>query len=202
MAKSQWLNIDPASGNGNGTIRNTATVHTGRVARETTVTVSGTGVAVPATYKAKQKPKEEFVTFTDGMEMSAPKGGGAVTVKGKSNSQSLTFSWVGAVEDVTLPENYTANGTPTANGANIDGDPGASAEFDFSVPFTFPANDTVKEVGRVLKVAANGGQEAQITIKQAAGDAFITVEPQEITLEADGSEVTVTVKSNTQWTAE
>lgn len=202
MAKQPWLNIDPASGNGNGTIRNTASVHTGRVTRETTVTVRGTGVSSPATYKAKQKPKEEFVSFDNGSEMSAPKGGGTVTVQGKSNSQALTFSWVGEVDDVPLPGNYTANGEPTANGADIDGDPGAANEYAHSVLFNFPANNTVEEVERVLKVTAKGGQEAQITINQAAGDAFITVDPQEITLEADGSEVIVTVKSNTQWTAE
>lgn len=202
MAKSPWLSIDPASGNGNGSIRNTASVHTGRVARETTVTVRGTGVSSPATYKAKQNPKAEFVSFDDGAEMSAPKGGGTVTVNGKSNSQALTFAWVGDAGEVELPENYTANGAPTANGADIEGDPGAANEYAHYVQFTFPPNKETEEVERVLKVTAKGGQEAQITISQAAGDAYITVEPTEITLEADGSEVIVNVKSNTQWTAE
>ena len=201
MAKAAWLTLDPASGSGNGVIQNTATVHTGRVVRTTTVTVTGTGVAQPVTYAVNQKAKAEFASFNDGAEMSAPKTGGAVTVQGKSNSAKLTFAWVGTVEDVTIPESYQANGAPATNAQAIAGDPGATAEYDFSLQLNLPENETVEEVSRVLKVTAEGGQEAQITIKQAAGDAFITVEPTEITLEADGAAVSVTVTSNTQWTA-
>lgn len=201
MAKAAWLTLEPASGSGNGSISNKGTAHTGRLARTTTVTVTATGVSTPATYQVMQKPKAEFAQFNDGAEMSAPKAGGAVTVQGKSNSKILTFAWVGTVEDVTIPQSYTANGSPATNGAEITGDPGATNEYDFSLSLQFPANATVEEISRVLKVTAEGGQEAQIDIKQAAGDAFITVEPTEITLEADGTAVSVTVKSNTQWSA-
>ena len=102
---------------------------------------------------------------------------------------------------MAIPQSYTANGSPATNGAEITGDPGAANEYDFSLSLQFPANATVEEISRVLKVTAEGGQEAQIDIKQAAGDAYITVEPTEITLEADGTAVSVTVKSNTQWSA-
>lgn len=91
MAKPSWLQIDPASGSGNGSISNSASPHTGRVARTGTVTVTGVGVGVPATYKVTQTPKAEFASFDNGAEMSAPKGGGAVTVAGKrirANSHS------------------------------------------------------------------------------------------------------------------
>lgn len=201
MAKAAWLTLDPASGSGNGVIQNTATVHTGRVVRATTVTVTGTGVAQPVTYAVNQKAKAEFASFNDGAEMSAPKTGGAVTVQGKSNSAKLTFALVGTVEDVTIPESYQANGAQATNAQAITGDPGATAEYDFSLQLNLPGNETVEEVARVLKVTAEGGQEAQITIKQAAGDATISVDPTEITLEADGAAVSVTVTSNTQWTA-
>lgn len=201
MAKADWLTLDPASGSGNGSISNKATAHTGRLARVTTVTVTGTGVSIPATYQVTQKPKTEFAAFNDGAEMSAPKQGGAVTVQGKSNSKILSFAWVGEVSGVSIPESYQANGSTATNGTAIAGDPGATAEYDFSLSLTFPENTTVEEVTRTLKVTAEGGQEAQIAIKQAAGDAFITVDPTEITLEADGTAVSVTVKSNTQWSA-
>lgn len=201
MAKAAWLTLDPSSGNGNGYMDNSATVNTGRSARNTNVTVDGVGVSKPAVYIVNMKGKPEFVQFNDGTEMSAPKQGGAVTVQGKSNSKTLTFAWVGTVEDVTIPESYTVNGSPATNGQAIEGDPGNTNEYDFSLALTFPANGTVEEVSRLLKVSAEGGQEAQITIKQAAGDAYIIVEPTEITLEADGSPVRVTIKSNTQWSA-
>lgn len=198
--KPSWLTTDPNSGSGNGSINNTATAHTGREVRTGTVTVTGVGVSKPKTYTVTQKAKPEFASFDDGLEMSAPKEGGAVTVNGKSNSQALTYSWVGDVSDVELPATYKANGAPTNNGSDIDGDPGASAEYASSVELTLPANETVEEVERILKVTTKGGQSSQITIKQTAGDAFINIEPAEITLEADGRAVAVTVESNTTWT--
>lgn len=200
MAKPSWLNVTPQSGSGNGSISNSANAHTGRVARTGTVTVTGVGVGVPATYKVTQTPKEEFASFDNGAEMSAPKSGGAVTVTGKTNSSKLTFRWNGEVTDVTIPETYQANGTATNNGEAIANDPGANAEFAFSIEFTFPANATIEEVERVLIVEANGGQSAQIIIKQAAGDATLSVDPTEITIPQDGSAVSVQVMSNTSWT--
>lgn len=200
MAKPSWLNVTPQSGSGNGIISNSANEHTGRVARTGTVTVTGVGVSTPSIYQVTQSPKAEFVSFDNGAEMSAPKNGGAVTVTGKSNSQKLTFKWSGSVLDVTIPETYTANGSSANNGQNISGDPGAVTEFAFSLALTFPANTEVEEVQRILIVEANGGQSKQITIKQAAGDATLTVEPTEITIPQDGSAQTVQVTSNTTWT--
>lgn len=200
MAKPSWLNVTPQSGSGNDTISNSASEHTGRVARTGTITVTGVGVSEPATYQVIQSPKAEFVSFDNGAEMSAPKGGGPVTVTGKSNSQKLTFKWSGSVLDVTIPEIYTANGTSANNEQSISGDPGATAEFAFSLALTFPANTEVEEVQRILIVEANGGQSKQITIKQAAGDATLTVEPTEITIPQDGSTQTVQITSNTTWT--
>lgn len=200
MAKPSWLNVTPQSGSGNDTISNSASEHTGRVARTGTVTVTGVGVSEPAIYQVTQSPKAEFVSFDNGAEMSAPKNGGAVTVTGKSNSQKLTFKWSGSVLDVTIPETYTANGTSANNGEIISGDPGATAEFAFSLALTFPANTEVEEVQRILIVEANGGQSKQITIKQAAGDATLSVGPTEITIPQDGSAVSVQVTSNTSWT--
>lgn len=200
MAKPSWLNTTPTSGSGNGTISNSANEHTGRVARTGTVTVTGVGVNSPSTYQVTQSPKAEFVSFDDGAEMSAPKLGGTVTVTGKSNSQKLTFKWSGSVLDVTIPETYTANGSSANNGQSISGDPGATSEFAFSLALTFPANTEVEEVQRILIVEAGGGQSKQITIKQAAGDATLTVEPTEITIPQDGTAQTVQVTSNTTWT--
>lgn len=200
MAKPSWLTTTPDSGSGNGSISNTATAHTGREVRTGTVTVTGSGVSEAKTYSVTQKAKPEFASFDNGVEMSAPKTGGAVTVLGKSNSAALTYAWVGTVSDVELPAQYKANGALTNNGEAIAGDPGATAEYASSIELTLPANETIEEVSRVIKVTAQGGQEAQITIKQAAGDAFLNVTPNSITLEADGSAVSVTVQSNTTWT--
>lgn len=200
MAKASWLKVDPSTGSGNGTIANSAAAHTGRVARKTTVTVTGVGVAAPETYEVTQEAKAEFASFDNGAEMSAPKTAGAVTVTGKSNSSKLTFEFNGESHDVEIPSKYQANGVETKNGEAIEGDPGADAEYAFSVELDFPMNDTVDEVVRTLKVTGNGGQAAQIAIKQAAGDARLSVSPKTITLKQDGTAVSVQVTSNTSWT--
>lgn len=200
MAKPNWLNVSPASGSGNRTVSNSATAHTGRVARTGVVTVTGVGVSTPATYKVTQEPKAEFASFNNGAEMAAPKDGGALTIEGKSNSAKMTFAWVGDSGGVEIPAKYQANGVSTDNGAAIEGDPGASNEFSFSLELSIPENETVEEMERVLKVTANGGQSVQITIKQAAGDATLSVSPTEITIPQDGTAVSVNVTSNTSWT--
>ena len=197
-----WLITNPeTSGSGNGSIQNSANEHTGRLARSGTVTVTATGLATPKTYKVTQSPKAEYVSFNNGTEMAAQKTGGQLSVQGKSNSGKLTFSWVGEVTDVTIPDNYQANGMANNNGVAIDGDPGASNEFDFSIVLTLPKNETVEEVERTLLVTAEGAQAAQITIKQAAGDPTLEIEPTEITIPQSGTPaVSVAVISNTTWT--
>ena len=203
MAKPTWLSLNPTTGSGNGTIVNTGTKHTGRVAREGTVTVTAVGVSTPKTYKVTQKPKAEFVEFTNGPEMACNKEAGTLSITGKSNSSKLTFAFVGESYEVTLPATYTAAGKKTNNGTAIADDPGATAEYEFAIELSIPVNDTVDEINRTLKVTANGAQAAQIAIKQSAGDARIELEGLTdggIVLEADGTAVSVDVVSNTTWT--
>jgi phage baseplate assembly protein gpV len=201
MAKASWLTTNPTSGSGNKTISNTGSVHTGRETRSTTVTVTAVGVSSPVTYAVTQEAKAEYVSFDNGSEMAADKAAGTVTITGKTNSKSLTFAFVGDSVDVSLPASYTANGKSTSNGAAVSGDPGATAEYAFSIALEIPLNDTISEVTRTLKVTPAGGTSLakQIAVKQAAGDARISVEPESITLTAAGTAVSVTVNSNTSW---
>lgn len=199
MAKPSWLNVSPLQGSGNGTISNSSVPHTGRVKREGIVTVQGAGVASASTYKVIQTPLAEFVSFDNGTDMSVEKGGGKVTITGKSNSSKLTFAWLGGVTDVTIPTSYEAAGETTNNGTAISGDPGATAQFEWNIELTFPENSTIEAKSRTLKVTANGGQSAQIEINQTAGDAYLSVSPTEITIPQDGSAVSVEVASNTSW---
>ena len=213
MAKSAWLTVSPMSGQGNATITNTGEVHTGREQRTTTVTGVATGVSPNKTYLVVQKAKPEFVSFDDGAETSVAKTGGTLTITGKSNSTALTFELLDLTDDgetsgvveggltLTLPEKYDAGGAQTTNGQPITGDPGASAEFTFSITFTnIPANTTINELTAALKVSTTGGQTAQISIKQSAGDPSFEFSEGTITLEASGAAVTNQIISNTAWT--
>lgn len=208
MAKAAWLTLSPMSGQGNATVQNTATVHTGRVQRTTTVTGVATGVSPNKTYSVIQKPKPEFVSFDNGTEITVGKDGGSLTIKGKSNSDKLAFSLVdnaeGAVNDLSLnlPESYTAAGASTTNNVDIAGDPGAAAEYEFSITFTGIAeNLTINELQCALAVTAgDGAATAQITIKQTAGDPTFSFDNESITIEASGEAVSQGIKSNTAWT--
>lgn len=208
MAKAAWLTVNPASGNGNATVQNTGTVHTGREQRETTVTGVAVGVSPNKTYKVVQKGKPEFVSFTNGAETTVGKAGGTLTITGKTNSSKLNFELVdlktravvaGGLE-LTLPSKYTAGGVETTNNVAITGDPGAQQEFEFSITFTgIAANATIDELTAAMKVTTAGGQSAQIQIKQSAGDPEFAFGQETITLEASGAAVSQTIVSNTSW---
>lgn len=208
MAKAAWLTVNPASGNGNATVQNTGTVHTGREQRETTVTGVAVGVSPNKTYKVIQKGKPEFVSFTNGAETTVGKAGGTLTITGKTNSSKLNFELVdlktravvaGGLE-LTLPSKYTAGGVETTNNVAITGDPGAQQEFEFSITFTgIKANTTIDELTAAMKVTTAGGQSAQIQIKQSAGDPVFSFGQETITLEASGAAVSQTIVSNTSW---
>lgn len=208
MAKAAWLTVNPASGNGNATVQNTGTVHTGREQRETTVTGVAVGVSPNKTYKVIQKGKPEFVSFTNGAETTVGKSGGTLTITGKTNSSKLNFELVnlktravvaGGLK-LTLPSKYTAGGVETTNNVAITGDPGAQQEFEFSITFTgIAANTTIDELTAAMKVTTAGGQLAQIQIKQSAGDPVFSFGQKTITLEASGAAVSQTIVSNTSW---
>lgn len=208
MAKAAWLTVNPASGNGNATVQNTGTVHTGREQRETTVTGVAVGVSPNKTYKVIQKGKPEFVSFTNGAETTVGKAGGTLTITGKTNSSKLNFELVdlktravvaGGLR-LTLPSKYTAGGVETTNNVAITGDPGAQQEFEFSITFTgIAANTTIDELTAAMKVTTAGGQSAQIQIKQSTGDPVFSFGQETITLEASGAAVSQTIVSNTSW---
>lgn len=199
MAKASWLTVDPMSGSGNDTLNNTALEHTGREARETTVTGTAIGVSSPDTYVVEQEGKAEFIQFDNGAEMSAPKNGGQISVTGKSNSAKLSFSEVGG-SSLEIGANYTAGGKSTANGEAIAGDPGADAQYNFSVNVTLPENPTTEERTFTLQVNNGGSVSQQIVIKQAAGEAYFRFSKDKITIPQAGGSASVEVESNTTWT--
>lgn len=221
MAKPTWLSISPASGSGNGSIANSAQPHTGRVARTGTVTVQGAGVAEPATYAVTQEALAEYASFDNGIEMAVAAAGGNISITGKSNSSKLTFSWLtpaGQTQPeytpdgdeeyagvdfptIVLPTQYSAGGVQTDNGVAITGDPGAEAEFAFSITIPFPENTVAVEVDRTLQVLCNGSQVAQIVCKQTAATPTLSVSPTSITIPQAGTAVNVSVTANTTWSA-
>lgn len=199
MAKANWLKVDPSQGSGNATVKVSSTAeHTGRKARTTTLTWKAANVQ-DIVRNVSQAGKPEHVSIAD--SASADKAGKLVTISGVSNSAKLTFSFgSGNLTDITLPSTYTANSVSTNNGAAISGDPGAAAEYNFSIAITVPANPDIAEKTRQIIVTNEAGDTAICTLRSAAGDAFVTVQEGTIELDYLGTAVSWSVESNTTWT--
>ena len=198
MAKAEWLNTSPAAGSGNGTVTVKSNgEHTGRKVRTTTLTWKAANVQnIERTVNQAGKP--ENVSIDE--NASADKNGKVVTISGVSNSAKLTFSLGSGDLDITLPTSYTVNGMAVDNGAAISGDPGASAEYNFSIAINVPANTATASKTRQIIVRDEAGKDDICLLTSAAGDAYVTIPEGAIELDWQGTPVTIEVKSNTAWT--
>ena len=201
MAKANWVKVTPPSGSGDATVNVSSTAaHTGRKARTSTLTWKAANVQ-DIVRNVSQAGKPEYVDIADAA--SADKAGKVVTISGVSNSAKLTFSFgTGDLTDITLPSNYTANSLSTTNGSAISGDPGAAAEYNFSISITVPANNDITAKTRQVIVEDEAGNRDVCLLTSAAGDAYVTVQSGTIEIDYLGTPVPWTVESNTSWTIE
>lgn len=200
--KFGFVTVDPVSGSGDQAVSISGDKYTGRLERTTNLIVVTNG-GVQKALVVNQAAAAESVT-SDSPTATVAKTGGNVTITGKSNSTKLTFAATPAEENgltLQLPENYTAAGKQTANGAVIADDPGATGEFVWSITISnVPANVSIEELVATLSVTAAGGQKAQVTITQAVGDSTLEIDKETINLDVNGSAQTVNVTSNDEWT--
>lgn len=200
--KFGFVTVDPVSGSGDQAVSISGDKYTGRLERTTNLIVVTNG-GVQKALVVNQAAAAESVT-SDSPTATVAKTGGNVTITGKSNSTKLTFAATPAEENgltLQLPENYTAAGKQTANGAVIADDPGTTGEFVWSITISnVPANVSIEELVATLSVTAAGGQKAQVTITQAAGDSTLEIDKKTINLDVNGSAQTVNVTSNDEWT--
>lgn len=200
--KFGFVTVNPVSGSGDQAVNFSGEKHTGRLQRTINLTVTTNGGAKKALVVNQAAAAE--VVRSDSPNASVQKTGGNITITGKSNSTKLTFSVTPAEENgltLQLPANYTAAGKTTANGAVIADDPGADSEFVWSITISnVPANVTIEELTATLKVTAAGGQTANVTVTQAAGDSTIELDKETINLDVNGTQQTVNVTSNDSWT--
>lgn len=200
--KFGFVTVDPVSGSGDQAVSISGDKYTGRLERTANLIVVTNG-GVQKALVVNQAAAAESVT-SGSPTATVAKTGGNVTITGKSNSTKLTFAATPAKENgltLQLPENYTAAGKRTANGAIIANDPGATGEFVWSITISnVPANVSIEELVATLSVTAAGGQRAQVTITQAAGDSTIEIDKETINLDVNGSAQTVNVTSNDEWT--
>lgn len=201
--KQNGVVVSPSTGSGDTTLQVKAEVANrgNRVVQLASFEVEGAGVAVKKQFVASHLPAAEFIEF-DNKNPAVEKGGGTLTLTGKSNSQRITFSkGTGGIIGASLTGiKFTANGIEAKSGTDITGDPGAKAKYSFSLTLTAAANETIEARTQQIIAMAKGGQKATATLKQTAGDPFIEVAPTNIDVPQDGSAVQVTVDTNTTFT--
>lgn len=201
--KQNGIVVSPSTGSGDTTLQVKAeTANRGnRVAQTASFEVEGAGVAVKKKFVANHLPAAEFIEF-DNKSPAVDKGGGTVTLTGKSNSSKITFSkGTGAIIKADIAAiRFIANGAEAKSGTSIAGDPGAKAKYSFSLTLTAAANETIEARSQQIIAIANGGQKATVTLNQTAGDPFIEVTPTSVDVPQDGSAVQVTVDTNTTFT--
>lgn len=201
--KQNGIVVSPSTGSGNTTLQVKAeTVNRGnRLNQTASFEVEGTGVATKKQFIVNHIPAAEFIEF-DNQSPAVDKGGGTVTLTGKSNSPKITFSkGTGKIINANISAiKFTANGAEATSGTNIPGDPGAKAKYNFSLTLTAAENETIEARTQQIIATANGGQKATATLNQTAGDPFIEVAPTRIDVPQNGSAVQVTVDTNTTFT--
>ncbi len=201
--KQNGIVVNPSSGSGDTTLQVKAEVANrgNRVAQTATFEVEGTGVAEKKQFVANHLPAAEFIEF-DNSSPAVDKGGGTISLVGKSNSQKITFSkGAGDIIDADIAAiKFIAHGGAATSGVAIAGDPGAKAKYSFSLILTTAANETLEARTQQIIATADGGQKAIATLHQTAGDPFIEVAPTSVDVPQDGSAVQVTVDTNTTFT--
>lgn len=203
QVKQNGIVVNPSSGSGDTTLQVKAEVvnRGNRVAQTATFEVEGTGVAEKKQFVANHLPVDEFIQFNNSSP-AVDKDGGTMTLTGKSNSQKITFSkGAGDIINADIAAiKFIAHGATVTNGVAIAGDPGAKAQYSFSLILTAVANETLEARTQQIIAIANGGQKATATLHQTAGDPFIEVAPTSVDVPQDGSAVQVKVDTNTTFT--
>lgn len=173
MAKPKWITIGTAEGSMNGSSEITAAAYTGRVAREGTITGTTASGATDTT-AVTQVGAAEVITI-ETKTYSANKVGQTINIQGKSNSANLSI----VAGDSVIPgliyklavAGVTDESWDGSEDTTVDGDPGASAIYDFTLTVTVPENKS--ESALVAKFAVKNANadvtSGEITINQAAG---------------------------------
>lgn len=188
--------LTPKTGTGNAKVSISCSERTGRAdTSPVTFTAKMDGFSVSKSVSVVQKGKPEFVTVNNSA-VAVDKKGETVTITGVSNTSKLSFSCT--ANEVTF-SSYTANGASATNGVAITGDPGASAQFAFSIPVTVSVNTTASSKTYTLNITAAGGQKTAVVLTQLASDFTydLTLAASPTSIQAGGGNSTITGKYKT-----
>lgn len=204
MAIPSWLTVSPKTGNSNASVTVSAATHTGRTDRSYSLSVkssSGTPQKT-ATVTVTQTAKAEFLTV-NAISKQAATGNVSISITGKSNAekiQLLAHPQASTVESGMTPTKYSVNGTTYNSSTAISGDPGASAEYSWSVSVNIPPNTSVNDKSYRFGIKTPNTDTQVVTITQSGVAPTLSLDKTSATLAQAGGSSTVAVTSNTSWT--
>ena len=188
--------LTPKTGTGNAKVSISCSERTGRVdTSPVTFTAKMNDFSVSKSVSVVQAGKPEFVTVNNSA-VAVDKKGETVTITGVSNTSKLSFSCPD--NEVTF-SSYTANGASATNGVAIAGDPGASAQYAFSIPVTISANTTASSKRYIMTVTTESEEVATVIFTQVASDFTydLTLAASPTSIQAGGGTTTITGKYKT-----
>lgn len=196
---ADWFSLSQNSGNGSAdVVVSTQTEHTGRTARSAVLIFKSLNTSF--TRMVYQAGKAEFVAMDS--SKTVEKEGQTISINGESNSSILTFSLGQGDLEITIPETYIANGVIAYNGDIIQGDPGASNIFDFTLNISVPSNSGASQKTRQIIVTDNAGHRAMCDLILSGSEAYLRVTEGDINLNYNGNPVTIRVESNIDYVIE
>lgn len=228
MAKEVWCHVSPSSGEqGQTEITVSADAYTGRVARETEVTVTAVATAgsAQAILSVKQEGKAEFITVTSpAQDTTISTGMMSVFINGKSNSQIfvVTARYLTGSSGSALFTNYAVHVnsvycTREDTSAEIEVDPyfpdaytsqldcgtvGEETQYSFQITIPLPANTGADERTWYIRFANyDGSVYTDLRLVQPGGGAAVTTTPTSVTIDDTGAQESVSVESSSEWSA-
>ena len=137
----------------------------------------------------------DILAFTAGAHTG--RGIRSTIVSGESNAAKLKFATTNP--NLSIPTAYTVNGAVATNDAAIANDPGYIAKFAWSIEVTIPQNLTIEQKSFVLTVTTPGGKSLNVSITQAAAAATLVLSTESVTVDDDGTTITMNLTSNASW---
>lgn len=167
-----WLTIGTSSGTNDGESTVQASAYTGREDRNATITAETSGGATD-TATINQSGKPAHITIAT-KTYSVGASGGSIEIIGTSNVASLSLSGSTRISGATykLTVNEVEDSSWNGNSdTQVDGDPGASADYSFKLSITYPANnsDSSRQDIFTLETAEGDVTSGNITVTQSIG---------------------------------
>lgn len=171
-AVPSWITIGTPSGINDGESTIQVKAYTGREDRSATITAE-TSSGATDTSTVNQSGKPAHITIAT-KTYSVGASGGSIEIIGISNVASLSLSGSTRISGATYKLTVNEVEDSSWNGGSdtqVDGDPGASADYSFKLSVTYPANNSESSRQDIfaLEIAEGDVTSGNITVTQSAG---------------------------------